>query len=757
MTEKLDFGCSHEMKDNIFNRDVILIKINNQIYCFTVAYINFLINDEPFYITQLSDNKETLFKGNDLTFIIKKRQSDKQQQVLLLKNNISVKYDFISAFKSGKNTFELTNPTEVKLFRNRRVFSFPTILYNSNPIRRKDLIGSQIVELQFQDEYTMIKDENIPEVKTDEVKTDEDPRLKVCKNPENIIGDKFVFDENIIMMFIEGNESVVFCYSLKELSDIFQSPFYNEGIKKELSDEKRTIVYLLYHFNKWIDIEMLENLILNEKANTFMLKFKDGILKGNQIKYLEPVVVSRKKIYPNDDFPNQFTSTVDIGEIQYKDEGNIRYRKRTFYYPDEIKEINKIHSIEWIKYEKNNPGKYQRTNYNNEPAFQKFDEKSNLIEQQFVYDNNSSTSIFYENGKKKEQESFINGKLNSIDDKPARIMFLTNGKHKIEEWYENGLRSRKNDNPSYINYYMNGKPKEEKWFNGANLNRGNDLPAIIKKYENGIIEEKYWYENGKPYRSNNLPIHVSYFKNGSKRNETWNRENEREDDLPNEITYYENGKVKEEKWYMNNKLGRKNGKPSVIEYYENGKKKSEEWYEDDVLNRSLEPNLPTRILYFESGCKKEEQWVFNDILDRDNGPAKIGYYDCQNKKGDEKEEEKIQKKYEEWYSLGEKMRSDDLPHRTEYDEEGHILKDMWFQSEDKQGREGDLPAHIEYYTNSKPGVRGSVKYKLWMIEGEPFRENSDGVSIPYDIEFNEDGSINENISDFSNNVKDFND
>lgn len=114
----MNLECSNEIKENIFNNEVVLLRIKEQIFCFSVTQIRKLIETKPFYVVQLSDQvlKQDGTVINSLIF----RQSKPEQQVLKLGYYFSVKYDFISAFNASKNTFELTNPVKNLLFRDKK-------------------------------------------------------------------------------------------------------------------------------------------------------------------------------------------------------------------------------------------------------------------------------------------------------------------------------------------------------------------------------------------------------------------------------------------------------------------------------------------------------------------------------------------------------------------------------------------------------------------------------------------------------------
>ena len=69
---------------------------------------------------------------------------------------------------------------------------------------------------------------------------------------------------------------------------------------------------------------------------------------------------------------------------------------------------------------------------------------------------------FYENGNKKHEEYYINGKLHRKDG-PARIGYYENGNKTCEGYYINGKLHRK-DGPAYISYYEDGNKRQAEYY-----------------------------------------------------------------------------------------------------------------------------------------------------------------------------------------------------------------------------------------------------------------------------------------------------
>lgn len=86
-------------------------------------------------------------------------------------------------------------------------------------------------------------------------------------------------------------------------------------------------------------------------------------------------------------------------------------------------------------------------------------------------------------------ETFLFGKLHSINDLPASID--ANGN---KFWFYDGLNHRNNDLPASI------YNETQIWFYNGSIHRENDLPAVM--YTGGAQE---WFYEGERHRENNLP------------------------------------------------------------------------------------------------------------------------------------------------------------------------------------------------------------------------------------------------------------
>jgi antitoxin component YwqK of YwqJK toxin-antitoxin module len=81
-----------------------------------------------------------------------------------------------------------------------------------------------------------------------------------------------------------------------------------------------------------------------------------------------------------------------------------------------------------------------------------------------TYENfiNNPLVEFYENGQKKSEYWYLNGKRHR-EDGPAIQKWFENGQKRYEEWYLNG-KSHREDGPAYQHWYENGQKSRESWY-----------------------------------------------------------------------------------------------------------------------------------------------------------------------------------------------------------------------------------------------------------------------------------------------------
>lgn len=507
-------------------------------------------------------------------------------------------------------------------------------------------------------------------------------------------------------MFIEGKESVVFCFSIEELKQIIEV-YINETTKKELRNGD--IIFKLYNFEVWINITMLEKLLKNEKANTIML-----VKKGD---YYEPVKSSRKVIFEENknNFSDEISSfNVDQTEF-YDSEDGFRYRKRKFYFINEGQTQNTgaLQSIEWIRYKLDDPNATKRKSPNSdEPAYIEFDLNGNKTVEEYPDNLGNKKSVYFENGIKTKEywlynnnnflqsNQFFNNKMFG-EQSPNVINYYENGNKKSELWLtgDGKFFTRSASQPNFIKYYENsqGVIESKKWFNTDNtfFQRMGGFPNEIEYYEtkDEIIRRESWRENKEDYlqRVNGLPNQITYHETKDKiiSTESWRSGKtgflQRANDLPNKIFYYDNPNEKLVKMilWMDSKgdkdnimLQRKNDLPNKIQFYESKIMKTEFWFDSKEKMLQRENGLPNQIWYFETKEKiiDVEKWLAPDrsYLNRGDLPNRIEYYQNPNKK---------------------------------------IIKSIiWrsglgLESENFYQRENDLPNYIEYYENENKIIK----------------------------------------------------
>lgn len=541
--------------------------------------------------------------------------------------------------------------------------------------------------------------------------------MKKCRNTEDLYGNKLSFNDDLVMMFIQGESNFVYCFSLEELKDMIERHIDN-FVKKEF---KNLILYRFHLFNNiWVNLTSIE-FLLNGKVNAIML-----VKKAN---YYEPVKSSRKMIFENEkdnDLSDQLSSSFEVKQEAFHDEGKYRYRKRKINYWDEYvfqnengedmvdtKDTGILHYTEWIRYDVNNPGKNIRINYKDEPAYVEYDKEGRKIKEETIYEDEGENMIkcvitFHANGQK-EEIWYVNGEIHSGDDFPAVIKYYENGNKESEEWFQNDIHGRDGDLPTVVYYYEDEKKKSEIWLTDEKLNRVSEdgkviLPAAIHYYQNENKASESYYKNGSLYRDDDLPSIVEYYYNG-------------------------NGKIETETWYDDGYIHRENG-PAIISYFKNenkenknNNKKSEKWYKKGKNYREpkIEPTgeivyLPSIIHYYKNGNKEEDVWTDeHGNTHRVNGPAIITYFE-----DDNKENKNDNKHSEVWVYEGvTQNHNKNFPTFIEYHKNGQKKREEWLINNklhrdpkvEPTGEMIDLPAVIEYNEN------GEKKKEEWYIDG----------------------------------------
>jgi hypothetical protein len=111
---------------------------------------------------------------------------------------------------------------------------------------------------------------------------------------------------------------------------------------------------------------------------------------------------------------------------------------------------------------------------------------------------------------KPRKEVRDNGDLHSLTE-PAIIFYNTDGTVLREEWYVNGKLNSIDDKPSVV-MYMKPNNKKEEWYRNNKIHRDNS-PAIIFYHEDRIFKCEWYYEgnccnfNGPALVNYTLPAH----------------------------------------------------------------------------------------------------------------------------------------------------------------------------------------------------------------------------------------------------------
>lgn len=704
--------CSEDMNQNLLNENLIIIKLNDTLSCFSVSNIKKMVEMRPYYVVQgdgffnIDENKNKTIRKNILS-----KQKMVINQILYFKN-FAVDFSFVEGFQNSLNTFELFNPRNVIIGKDFEYNTIETILYSAKYIQRSTLFSDNrtyVVNEKFLEDNENYKN-NDKDIDNKENILKESSLEKICdrRDPFDFSGDPMVYDRDLIVLFIAGNNEIVYCFTFKELKMMIQTSSIDSQKKRliELPGEKAVLLKLEI-WGIYVDVNKLSD-VINEHHNTIELIKKP--LKNNEFKiseYYEPKPASRKDVLPGMNLESTLQTQETIYNDTYFDENGYRYRKRIHYYFNEnFEQTEKIYKIEWIRY------------------------KIGLNEQY---------------------------QLHSYKDQPAITIYNNDEKHtkKTEEWYSNGILDRKNpdDLPAVIEY-ESGTIATAFWYQNGQISRDNDRPAIVALDRQGEKTELIWMKNGKPYRENDKPTKI-FFKNGKISLKLWHNEEERNmKDLPSTISYYENGKIRAKKWTEDGLLNRASplgDLPAEIEYYENGSIKNELWFQNDKYFRKPaiglngeSINLPDAVSYYQSKNKdlrgnveREEFHYECEMMYLYDLPAIINYYE------DGKIEEKL------W---GDTFDDNDLnmnrrngfPSEISYYKNGNIEREKWYQ-DNELFRENDLPSVIEYYEN------GNIKREVWYENGLKNRFYSEPGPLqnknvfPAEIDYYENGKIKREI------------
>ena len=105
---------------------------------------------------------------------------------------------------------------------------------------------------------------------------------------------------------------------------------------------------------------------------------------------------------------------------------------------------------------------------------------------------------YFQNGKIKSEDWFLNDKRHRDGGKPARIAYYESGETEYEEWFLNDKQHRDGGKPAIIDYYENGQVSYEGWHLNSGWHRDGGKPARIFYHENGqILSEEWWFDGKK--------------------------------------------------------------------------------------------------------------------------------------------------------------------------------------------------------------------------------------------------------------------
>ena len=146
--------------------------------------------------------------------------------------------------------------------------------------------------------------------------------------------------------------------------------------------------------------------------------------------------------------------------------------------------------------------------------------------------------------------------------------------------------------------------------------------------------------------------------------------------------YYDDGNPKNEFWVENYVLYREDG-PSYIEYYDNGQIMEEIWHTGEsrriliILKEYVrEVSSPG---HFIDQIYRETWYNKRGKIFRKDKPANILYKLLgESVSSSESKVGEKQKLWEEWYTREDELHREDRPARIEYNEDGSIGKEEWY-------------------------------------------------------------------------------
>lgn len=193
-------------------------------------------------------------------------------------------------------------------------------------------------------------------------------------------------------------------------------------------------------------------------------------------------------------------------------------------------------------------------------------------------------------------------------------------------------------------------------------------------------------------------------------------------DGPAETEYFPDGKTKAEYWWRDGKQHRVGG-PAAIYRHKNGAIESEFWIRDGV--EESDGDTPSCRTYREDGTLGYERWSRQGKPYRENAPAEVVYA---------RNGQPIEEEYWGYSPDGEscKTRENGKPAVVEYNPQGEIIRQVWFENGQKtrveHGPGSVEPQHFVMVKrgNGKPQNESWIDFRgrLHRVEG-PAKINRD--------------------------------
>lgn len=781
--------CDPDMNLNVSNSNLIILKIEQSVFCVSNSTIEKELLKQPIMVSStfnpfVYSEKEEIVSVQKIKKLQHLRLKDKR---IIKVNDIFLDETFIEKFLNNFNTFELYNKRQTYFYRDENEFGITDNLFSAKAIPRTNIEPSLSVNertLKFYENKEKEGNIILENVYTEKNERDENPIKYKCNEGErsnDMFGDDVTtYDNNTIIMYEEGNENTVFCYTIPELKKVmhqYLDKTYN-SMFVEIDELPHEVVINIPYWGIFILYKDLLQLI-NNRVNTIKVK-KVGTFGPNNIKYYKPYKGYRNDIFKGYNFEDELSVDPNFNFDNVHDDGEVRHRKRIMYYFDEnYNKKSNVYATEWVKENINdvNP-KPILDNYKDEPARVEY------------YESKNSENI--ENGDNKQniklQEWLINGEYGREAKGPHLIQYNDNNANSVlyTKWFSKDYNV---NIPSVIEEYSDSKSENvfvtQLWFRNDILHRDSDLPAEIKEYKNGIPIYKKWFLNGKNtspsglaeerfYSNGKIKYQLYTYPNGYMKNDMFYDQNSkigRDDDRPAITLYYLSDPkepiIRRQEYYKDGLLHREHKEnkynqdyPAVVSYFNNSQIELKAFYTYGKLNRTQTDEngdvLPALIRYYENENKKEEKWFENNVNYNETGPSYIKYRNDQFNSIEQEEytypngrtkkeinfsvDEK-DNKYTEvvsfydmpgdsmskmaYYKNGQLHKDDDEPALSVYNEEHKEIKTAYYKN-GKLNREGDLPAEI---IRNKDGKKIEER---WFKDGFPFREDNKPVIVLYD-------------------------